>query len=241
MANADLIVPRFFVHTTPDKKATREKGRPMFKDMECVEVRMAANKQTVAVFPAHDTWKWDDVNGVRQPITYAMRWPEQYKRFKANEAQAMSGTPLEELPFLTQAKRSELKALNIYTAEALASLDGQPLKLLGMGGRELKTQAEAYLARATDSAAVTRQAAEIESLKAQLAALTQQSPAPAGTGAIPSASPFADMDDETLKEWLKDATGSRPRGNPSHETLVRMCDEANEDIRKRKTGEEKAA
>ena len=234
MANQDLIVPRFFVHTMPDAKATKQAGRPMFKDMECVEIRMAANKQTVAVFPAHDTWKWDEIDGVRQPITYAMRFPEQYKRFKANEAQAMSGTPLEELPFLTQAKRSELKALSIYTAEALASLDGTPLKQLGMGGRELKNQAQAYLSRATDSAAVTRLAAEVEQLRAALAA-TQQTPAePASTEQATVASPFNDMDDEALKEWIKDASGSRPRGNPSHETLVRMCDEINADIAAKK-------
>src|SRR5262249_21372308 len=150
---------------------------PIFKDMECVEIRMAANKQTVAVFPAHDTWKWDVIDGINQPITYAMRFPEQYKRFKANEAQAMSGTPLEELPFITQAKRSELKALSIHTAEALASLEGNPLKQLGMGGRELKNQAQAYLDRSTDSAAVTRLAAEVEQLKAALAGY-QQAPQP---------------------------------------------------------------
>lgn len=231
MANADLIVPRFFVHTMPDNKATKEKGRPMFKDMECVEIRMAANKQTIAVFPAHDTWKWDELDGIRQPITYAMRFPDQYKRFKANEAQAMSGTPLEELPFLTQAKRSELKALSIYTCEALSSLDGMPLKQLGMGGRSLKDQAQAYLDRSTDSATVTRLAAEVAMLRDALAA-SQQGAAPTAETAGPS--PFDDMDDESLKEWLKDATGSRPRGNPSHETLVRMCDETNAELAAKK-------
>jgi hypothetical protein len=231
MANQDLIVPRFFVHTVLDNKLTKENGRPMFKDIECVEIRMAANKQTVAVFPAHEVWEWGEVDGIRQEITYAMRFPEQYKRFKANEAQAMSGTPLEELPFLTQAKRSELKALSIYTAEALASLDGMPLKQLGMGGRELKNQATAYLAKATDSALVTRQAAEIEALKATIAGL-QATPAP--TPASIEDSPFNDMDDEALKVWISDATGSRPRGNPGHETLVRMATEINDELKAKK-------
>lgn len=232
MSNNDLIVPRFFVHTMQDNKATREQGRPIFKDVECVEIRMAANKQTVAVFPAHEVWQWGEIDGIRQPITYAMRFPDQYRRFKANEAQAMSGTPLEELPFLTQAKRSELKALSIYTAEALASLDGQPLKQLGMGGRELKNQAQAYLANATDSAAVTRLASENESLRAQLAELRSEAAAPATQSAAPS--PFDDMDAETLKSWIADASGQRPRGNPSHETLVRMATEINDQIKAKK-------
>jgi hypothetical protein len=232
MANQDLIVPRFFVHTVIDNKLTKENGRPMFKDIECVEIRMAANKQTVAVFPAHEVWEWGVVDGVRQEITYAMRFPDQYKRFKANEAQAMTGTPLEELPFLTQAKRSELKALSIYTAEALASLDGMPLKQLGMGGREWKNQAQAYLDKATDSALVTRQAAEIEQLRATIAGLQAAPVAPAQT--VVADSPFNDMDDEALKVWISDATGARPRGNPSHETLVRMATEINDDLKAKK-------
>lgn len=232
MANADLIVPRFFIHTTPDAKATKENGRPMFKDMECVEIRFAANKQTVAVFPAHDVWQWGEIDGVQQPITYAMRWPDQYKRFKSNQVQVMSGTPLDELPFLTQAKRSELKALSIYTAEALATLDGNALKQLGMSGRELKNQAEAYLNRATDSAAVTRMASEIAELKAALANLTSPVAQQAEVAAV--VSPFSDMDEDAMKEWLKDATGARPRGNPSRETLIRMCEEANAELAAKK-------
>ena len=67
---------------------------------------------------------------------------------------ARAGTPLSELTFLSQGKRLELKALNIHTAEALASLDGGPLKMLGIGGREMKNQAAAYLAKAAGNADV---------------------------------------------------------------------------------------
>jgi hypothetical protein len=230
MANQDLIVPRFFTHTVQDAKASKEAGRPMFKDMECVELRIAANKDTRPVFPAHEVSHWGEVDGVRQPITYAMRFPEQYKQFKDRAAQTVNGTPLEELPFLAQAKRYELKALGVFTAEALASLDGNPLKQLGMGGRELKTQAQAYLDNAQGSAQVTKLAAENESLKAAIAQLQAQAMTPAPKG---EATPFDDMDDEALKEWIKDASGSRPRGNPSHDTLVRMAVELNEDLAKK--------
>src|SRR5690606_25506634 len=107
---------------------------------------------------------------------------------------------------------------------------GQPLKQLGMGGRELKNQAQAYLANATDSAAVTRLASENESLKAQLAELRSEAAAPA----TQQPSPFDDMDAETLKSWIADASGQRPRGNPSHETLVRMASEINDQIKAKK-------
>ncbi|ESX44281.1 hypothetical protein X764_03720 [Mesorhizobium sp. LSHC440A00] len=60
-----------------------------------------------------------------------------------------------------------MKALGVHTVEQLASLDGTPLKQLGMGGRELKNQAQAYLDNAAGSA-------DIVNLAAQVAALTQQ-------------------------------------------------------------------
>ncbi|UNZ49309.1 hypothetical protein [Agrobacterium tumefaciens] len=107
--------------------------------------------------------------GIR--ITYAQKYNEQYKKFKAGAAQAASGTPVEELPFLTQGKRLELKALNIYTAEALAALDGNNLKLLGMGGRDLKTQAQRYLDNASKSLDLSSVLSENEDLKRRLAEL----------------------------------------------------------------------
>ena len=56
-----------------------------------------------------------------------------------------------------------------------------------------------------------------------------------------AASPFADMDKDGIKEWIADATGSRPQGNPSHETLVRMADEINADLKAKKEAEKQAA
>jgi hypothetical protein len=176
MAEADnLTVPMFKTHTTQNQVETKKQGRPIYDDLEVVEIRMAANKETVGVFPAHETWKIvDHPDGTREPMTYAMRWPELYRKFKANEAQEQAGTPLAEAPFLTQAKRMELKALNIHTVDTLAALDGQPLKMLGIGGREMKDQARAYLDKAADSAVETSLAAENVGLKQQLADMQAQ-------------------------------------------------------------------
>jgi len=232
----NLVVPMFKVHTTLDKKATAEKGRPIYKDLEVVEIRMAANRQTVGVFPAHDVWRWVDGQEGREAQTYAMRFEEQYKRFKSNTAQAMSGTPLEELPFLTQAKRYELKALNIYTAETLAALDGKPLSNLGMGGRDLKNQAQAYLDKAAGSADVVKLAAENDELRRRLeqleSAQTSNEPAP-----DISQSPFATWEAEDIKTWVKEMGQPLLRGNPNHATLVAYADKINSDLAKAKAQE----
>ncbi len=223
-----LLTPIFKTVAVRDEIESRKAGRPIFKDVEIVEVRIPADRHYIPTFGAHDFWK--NVDGIAQ--TYAMRWPDQYRAFKENRTQTIEGTPLEELPFLTNAKRSELKALSIYTAEQLASLDGKNLKTLGIGGRELKDQATAYLDRASGSAKVTELARENAAMKAEMEAMRQQMrelarPVPAtDKQEVPEAqSDFEAWSDEELKLYIKDGTGVAPKGQPSHATLVRMADE----------------
>lgn len=220
--NDKLIVPVFKNLAIKNEGKTRDAGRPIFDDVEVVEVRIAGNRTNVGVYPAHAFARWitDPTTGDQSQQTYAQRWPEQYKRFKEHRQQIAAGTPVDELPFLTAGKRAELKALSIYTAEALAGLDGQELKNLGQGGRDLKNQAIAYLENAAGSADVVRMASEIEELKAQLAAALQGQPAA-------NASPFASMESDAIKDWIETATGERPKGNPNHATLVKRADEIN--------------
>lgn len=221
---------------------SKEAQRPIYDDVEVCRIRMSGDRLNSPVFPAHaEAPGWvEREDGTTEKVTYAQKYNRQYLEFKKGVAQTQAGTPLEELPFLTKAKRMELKALHIYTAESLAALDGQPLKTLGQGGREWKNQAQAYLDNAAGSANVTKLASEaefykseVERLKAELAqrpnqgderisddlGYTDDQPAPAPV------SEFEDWDDVLLKEYIAENSGSKPRGNPSHETLVKMADE----------------
>jgi hypothetical protein len=217
--NDPLVIPVFKIHTQKNEAKSKEAGRPIFDDMEVVEVRFAGDRNKISVFPAHSICgETQDENGDTIKITYAQRWSDQYKRFKAKQQQVAEGTPVDELPFLTQAKRSELKALSIYTAEALAALDGQPLKNLGQGGRDLKNQAQAYLDNAKGSANVTKMAAELEELRRTVAELRADK---AGV----SDSEFASWSADQIKDWIEEKIGDRPKGNPSHATLVKRADE----------------
>lgn len=171
--NSSMTFATFKILSVHNVEKSAKDGRPVYDDHEICEIRFSANKQTVGVFPAHEQYEWgeDPVTGDRTRVTYAQKFNEQYKKFKAGAMQAASGTPVEELPFLTQGKRLELKALNIYTAEALAALDGNNLKMLGMGGRDLKNQAQLYLDSAAKSHDVMSVVAENEDLKRRIAAL----------------------------------------------------------------------
>lgn len=223
----------FFIDAVKDDKATREQGRPIFKDVEMARLKFVGDNKKELVAPAHQ--KFMRMPGTQEWVTYAERYPRHYEAFKTGQALLGSGTPLAELPFLTEAKRSELKALNVHTAEALSSLDGSLLQKLGMYGRELKNQAQAYLDKAKETALETRLAGENAALKERIDALEAmirgQGQAPAQdmpTVAEEAASSFADWTDENLKAFIKEQTSQAPRGNPSHATLVRMAEEASQ-------------
>jgi hypothetical protein len=228
------LVPIFKSIAIPNEAQSKLQGRPIFDDMEVVEIRFGGDRQKISVFPAHEfSGNFARPDGTTEALTYAQRWPEQYKRFKQNKTQVMDGTPVDELPFITQAQRSMLKALNIYTAETLALLDGEQLKSLGPDGRELKNQATAYIENASGSADVTRLASENESLREQLAALQAENKARGSHGKNAKAeepeeepvSEFEELTVDDLKDYLQKETGERPRGNPNKATLVKMAEE----------------
>ncbi len=213
--NDSLVVPFFKNVAMHDEHASKKAGRPIYHDMEMVEVRIAGERNFAPVFPAHSMWRRIDGD----EVTYAQRWPKQYERFKAEETQIADGTPLSELPFLTEAKRKELQGLKVYSAEALASLDGKNLTALGAHGREMKNQAEAFLKTAEGTSHATALALEVETLKAQVALLQ-------GVAKAPDEPIVEDDGKMALKEQYRELTGHLPRGNPSLETLQKMVDEA---------------
>lgn len=228
-SDAQLVVT-FRADKVKNEAKSVEAGRPIYDDIELCEVRTAGDRETVKVFPAHAFHQWiRNEEGEQEQITYAQRWSEQYRRFKERRAQIQEGTPLSELPFLTEAQRSTLKALNVHTAETLAALDGPNLKTLGMGGREWKNQAQAYIDNASGSANVTAMAAKIEMLQQQIAALSAApvQPAPVATAESPAATDdFDAYSDDDLKDFIASQVGARPRGNPNRDTLLRMAREA---------------
>lgn len=221
------ITPLFRYDSIEDVAASEREGHLVKKMRQVVEVRFAGSKNYSPVFPVDAMWKRE--NGV--VVTYAERWAEQYRAFLAGADQEAAGTPLEMLKGygMSEANLSLCRALRIYSIEALYHLEGDGLRSLGMASNALKDMARSYMA---DRAKGTDTAAELEQLRAELAALKavipqkEASPAEIETLVQASDTEFEAMDDDTLKEWIANKTGAgRPRGNPSHETLVSMARE----------------
>lgn len=221
----DASVVAFFKnHPVKNEAKTAKEGRPIYDDMEICEIRIAGSR-SVSAFPATSTSHWieDPQSGENVPVTYAERFQRQYRQFKEMSAQTKSGTPLSQVPFLTEARRAELRALNIYTIEALAAVDGQELKNLGSGGRDLKNKAMEYIEESKSNAPNMTLLAELDALKAKNAILEEDMQAlKAGDG------PFAEMSLEDLRDFIKDKTGHAPQGALNRKTLLRIAGDLQE-------------
>ena len=216
------VVPLFKNHAVKNDAKTAKAGRIIFDDLEICEIRFGGSRN-VFVFPATAVSHWieDPQSGEQVAVTYAERFAKQYRQFKEQDQQTKSGTPLTHVPFLTEARRAELRALNIYTCEALAAVDGQELKNLGQGGRDLKNRAQEFIEAAKVNAPNMELAAELEQLRAKNAILEED--AKAIRDQLKADDQFEDMTLEQLRDYITSNTGHAPFGQLNRKALVAMA------------------
>ena len=154
------VFPFFKIRAVEDKPRSLEEGRPIFKEVEWVEIRIAGDTKTVVSKKVTDE--------------HRQRWPEHYARFKAGIADPIIGTPLSQWPSLSTARVAELKALNIHTVEDLAGLSDSGIQNIGLGGRDLVAKAKAFMDAAKGNASVEKLAAENNRMKEELEMLKRQ-------------------------------------------------------------------
>lgn len=157
------ITPVFYTEVVQDVVATRLAGRPIMVEEDRVEYRIAGNRNFVPHFQAHEFHEW--VEG--EQVTHAMRWPNEYRKFKETGGNVSKGTPLQNLPGLTPVQISTLKALAVFSIEALANMEGRELKNLGPGGHSMKQAAQKYLSAAGGRTEMKTVMEELAALKAQ--------------------------------------------------------------------------
>jgi len=203
---------------------TLAEGRPIFDDVECCEIRKPGSRD-IGIYPSTEVTRWviDPETGEQAKQTYAERFRQQYQQFKAKDQQTKSGTPLAAVPFLSEGKRAELRAQNVYTVEMLAAIDGPELKNLGQGGRDWKNSAIAYLEESKRGAPNLQLQAELEALKAKNAIL-EEDLARKKAAEAQVASEFKDMSLEQLRDYITTNSGNAPLGSMNRVTLIRMAE-----------------
>lgn len=209
-------------------------NRAIFDDLEIVELRFPGSKNWSA-YPAtfFSHWGVDPETGEQVKVTYAERFKRQYQQFKSRSTQTKAGTPLEYAPFLTEAKRAELRAQNIYTVEAIAAIDGQPLKNLGQGGRDIKNAAMEFIETAKAGAPNAQMQAELEALRLQnqlmsedLSLLKSRAKEPEKASMFEPADEFDGMTLDQLRDYITSNTGRAPMGTLNRKNLLRLARES---------------
>ena len=167
-AGDDNLLVKFFVEALEDTVASKREGRPIYKDVEWIDIRIPGNRDNVVVRPVRPQDK--------------QRFPRHYAAFQqrmAGKEEKIVGTPLSAWPYpgLTPSRVKELDFFNIRTVEQLASTnDSTGAKLQGF--QAMKQAAAAYLAAAEKTAPLEALQKQLDEAKAQIADLQKkQTPA----------------------------------------------------------------
>lgn len=103
------LLVRFFYKPRQDKEASEKEGRPIFKDVEHIDIKIAGNRGGGASRPATDADK--------------ARFSEHYRAFKdRTENPVDMGTPLSEWQPCSRSQAEELAFFNVKTVEQLATM-----------------------------------------------------------------------------------------------------------------------
>lgn len=152
MGDAQLLVV-FYMGTMKNEEKSSAEGRLIVDDVECIKVIIPGDKNNVIDRPATAADK--------------RRFAQQYAAFKQGkegEAQ-LSGTRLQDWPFVSRGQVEELHWLGFKTVEQLASANDS---VNYPGLQQLKTHARSWLATAKDSAIASQQADRLNAQDAQI-------------------------------------------------------------------------
>ena len=142
-----MVAVGFGMVPSQSKKKSAVAGYPVFEDREFVKITIPGDKGYLFLQPATELHK--------------QRFPNAYAAFKRRTSDAaVDGMPIEQWPQVTRSTALTLKAMNIHSVEALASVHDGNINKLGNEGRALRAKAQAFLEVAKDSAATQKMADE---------------------------------------------------------------------------------
>jgi hypothetical protein len=152
-AGDENLLVKFYMDLVEDTSASKKQGRPIFKEVEWIDIRIPGSRDT-RVRPARDKDK--------------QRFPQHYAAFKARTAEdgeEVVGTPLEIWPVISASQAAEMRFFNIRTVENLAGApDSLGEKFMGFSA--IKTKAAAFLEAAKGAAPILALQERVEQLEA---------------------------------------------------------------------------
>jgi hypothetical protein len=149
----------FAYHPFIDHERSKAEGRPIYQDVEMIEVRIPGSRD-VLIRTVTDEDR--------------MQHSRLYEHFKTVNSEIINGTPLTEFPFITAAERKELEYFNVYTAEQLVGMADNHFDKMRVNCRDMIKKVDAHLKNAKDTAFVTSVTQENENLKREIDVLKGQ-------------------------------------------------------------------
>ena len=164
-ADKSLMV-KFFYKERPDSAKSEELGRPVFKEVAYIELRVAGQRDVQACRPA--------------TVADKQRFPRHFDAFERRVEAPTEGMPLSEWPQITRTQAEELSFLNVKTVEQMATVKDSNISNM-MGGYSLREKAQKWL-EVNDKQSVDREKEELRGqvaeLQAQMRQLLEQKAAP---------------------------------------------------------------
>lgn len=175
-------------------------GRPIFDTLFLVHVFAPGSKDSSPALELERVFSEGSMIAPRRTPHYD-RFKDAFEAWRSGaDGGTLNGTPLSSWPIMDTARIAELNAVKCFTVEQLAVWPDGALQHIGMGARELRERAKAYLADAAGGSVsgslaadnerlrgdVTRLTGELAAVNAQLAQVNATIASLSGTGGAPS-------------------------------------------------------
>lgn len=177
----DKVLLRFWYDSAENAVVSAQNGRPIFDTVLMVDLVAPAQNASTPRIELERVWSpeslafygWEE--GTTKQYPEYQRYAKYIEDFKRNHTQMeLGGTPLKEWPRITKGLVATLAAINVHTVEQVAAIPDANLEVLGMGGRELRDQAVAFLQQAAGSADTSKLVAEVASLRSTVQRLESE-------------------------------------------------------------------
>jgi hypothetical protein len=152
-ASDNKLYVEFFRKPIMQPGKSREAGRAVYEEVDYVRIHVPGDKSSVIERPMSE----QDV----------FRFQDRYNKWKAGQAEAVTGTPLSALPGMNASKVEEYKYFKIVTVEQLAEANDN------LGGKFMsfqqdKQRAKAFMEVAANNAPIEKMNAELAKRDAEL-------------------------------------------------------------------------
>jgi hypothetical protein len=141
------LLVKFFTAPLKNEERSVEEGRPIFDDVDMIEIRVRGTKDNIVQRPVRPDDK--------------QRFRDAWRAHQDGEKAVQSGTPLAQWPVMSTSQVEEMKYLGFVTVEQIADANDSVVSSIP-GLQTLKNKAKAFIE-------FSKGAAPIEKLQSQLA------------------------------------------------------------------------